>query len=51
MIESGALIVTQSKIVTILQATAAYISLIIVFALPFILASIYEAKGLLMHKM
>ena len=49
MLESGVLIVNQSAIVTILLAPAVYISLIIIFAIPFILASMYEDKGLLLR--
>ncbi|XP_065902178.1 membrane-associated transporter protein-like [Dysidea avara] len=49
MLESGVLIVTHSAIVTILLAPAVYISLIIIFAIPFILASMYEDKGLLLR--
>jgi len=50
MLESGVLIITQSKIITIILAPAVYSSLIIILAIPFILASTYEAKGLLMRK-
>ena len=50
MLESGILIVTRSKIVTILLAPGVCISEMMTFAIPYILASIYEAKGLLLRK-
>jgi len=44
------LIFTRSKIVTILLAPGIYISEMIILVVPYILVSLYDAKGLLLHK-
>ena len=50
MLESGVLIASHNAIVAAVLAPAIYISLIVILAIPFILVSIYETKGLLLRK-
>ncbi|XP_065901674.1 membrane-associated transporter protein-like [Dysidea avara] len=50
MLQSGVLIVSHNAVVAAVLAPAIYISLIVILAIPFILVSIYETKGLLLRK-
>jgi len=50
MLEGGVPIVTHNVIITFLLAPAVYISLIIIFAIPYVLVTEHEAKGSLLRK-
>ena len=50
MLQSGVLIASHNALVAAVLAPAIYISLIVMLAIPFILVSLYETKGLLLQK-
>lgn len=50
MLQSGVLIFVHNRIVASVLVSGAYIALIVMIAIPFIIVSIYENKGLLLCK-